>query len=64
MCEKVASITPIPAAFTLESLQQGQIALELHKQPNSMNAMVAERAVLSVIERVSAAVDIAKRSHP
>jgi ABC-2 type transport system permease protein len=52
----------IPAEFDLTHLEQGSIPLELRQQPNNMNAMVAKRAVLSVISRVSSAADIANTS--
>ena len=52
----------IPAEFNLANLEQGQLQLELRQQPNNMNAMVAQRAVLSVISRVSSAADIANTS--
>ena len=52
----------IPAEFNLANLEKGQLQLELRQQPNNMNAMVAQRAVLSVISRVSSAADIANNS--
>ncbi len=52
----------IPAEFNLANLEAGQLQLELRQQPNNMNAMVAQRAVLSVISRVSSAADIANNS--
>ena len=52
----------IPVEFDLEHLEQGSMTLELRQQPNNMNAMVAQRAVMSVISRVSSAVDIANSS--
>jgi ABC-2 type transport system permease protein len=52
----------IPAEFNLANLEQGQLQLDLRQQPNNMNAMVAQRAVLSVISRVSSAADIANNS--
>ena len=52
----------IPAEFDLAHLEQGSIPLELRQQPNNMNAMVAQRAVMSVISRVSSAADIANQS--
>jgi ABC-2 type transport system permease protein len=58
----VSAVLVIPAEFNLAHLEQGSIPLELRQQPNSMNAMVAERAVQSVISRVSSAADIASAS--
>ena len=52
----------IPAEFDLAHLEQGSIPLELRQQPNNMNAMIAQRAVMSVISRVSSAADIANNS--
>ncbi|MGB8215277.1 MAG: ABC transporter permease [Anaerolineales bacterium] len=52
----------IPAEFNLAHLEQGSIPLELRQQPNNMDAMVAQQAVLSVIGRVSSAADIANQS--
>jgi ABC-2 type transport system permease protein len=52
----------IPAEFDLAHLEQGSIPLEMRQQPNNMNAMVAQRAVMSVISRVSSAADIANTS--
>ena len=52
----------IPAEFNLANLEKGQLQLELRQQPNNMNAMVAQRAVMSVISRVSSAADIANNS--
>jgi ABC-2 type transport system permease protein len=58
----VSAVLVIPAEFNQAHLEQGSIPLELRQQPNSMNAMVAERAVQSVISRVSSAADIASAS--
>ncbi|HTX92950.1 MAG TPA: ABC transporter permease [Anaerolineales bacterium] len=58
----VSAILIIPAEFDLAHLEQGSIPLELRQQPNNMDAMVAQRAVLSVISRVSSAADIANAS--
>jgi ABC-2 type transport system permease protein len=52
----------IPADFDLAHLEQGNLPLELRQQPNNMDAMVAQRAVLAVIGRVSSAADVANRS--
>jgi ABC-2 type transport system permease protein len=52
----------IPADFDLAHLEQGSLPLELRQQPNNMDAMVAQRAVLAVIGRVSSAADVANRS--
>jgi ABC-2 type transport system permease protein len=57
-----SAVLIIPADFDLAHLEQGSLPLELRQQPNNMNAMVAQRAVLAVIGRVSSAADIANRS--
>jgi ABC-2 type transport system permease protein len=57
-----AAILVIPPEFDLAHLEQGSIPLELRQQPNNMDAMVAQRAVESVISRVSSAADIANQS--
>ena len=56
------AVLVIPAEFDLAHLERGSIQLELRQQPNNMSAMVAQRAVLSVISRVSSAADIANAS--
>ena len=57
-----SAVLIIPAEFDLAHLEQGSIPLELRQQPNNMNAMIAQRAVTSVISRVSSAADIANTS--
>jgi ABC-2 type transport system permease protein len=57
-----SAVLIIPVEFDLAHLEQGSIQLELRQQPNNMNAMVAQRAVMSVISRVSSAADIANSS--
>src|SRR5512136_1456370 len=59
---RVSAVLVIPPAFDLAHLEQGGVQLELRQQPNNMNAMVAQRAVMAVISRVSSAVDIARDS--
>ncbi len=59
---RVSAVLVIPAGFDQESLQQGSVELELRQQPNNTNAMIAQRAVMAVIGRVSSAVDIANTS--
>jgi linearmycin/streptolysin S transport system permease protein len=57
-----SAVLIIPAGFDLAHLEQGSLPLELRQQPNDMDAMVAQRAVQSVISRVSSATDIANSS--
>jgi ABC-2 type transport system permease protein len=58
----VSAVLVIPPEFGHRHLKQGSIALELRQQPNSMNALIAERAAMAVISRLSSTVDIAHRS--
>ena len=57
-----SAVLTIPVEFDLAHLEQGSIPLEMRQQPNNMDAMVAQRAVMSVISRVSSAADIANQS--
>ena len=57
-----SAVLIIPAGFDLAHLEKGSLQLELRQQPNNMNAMVAQRAIMSVISRVSSAADIANQS--
>jgi ABC-2 type transport system permease protein len=57
-----SAVLVIPAEFDLDHLKKGSLPLELRQQPNNMDAMVAQRAVLSIISRVASAVDIANAS--
>ena len=57
-----SAVLIIPSEFDLAHLEQGSIQLDLRQQPNNMNAMIAQRAVMSVISRVSSAADIANQS--
>ena len=59
---RLSSLLILPANFTLETLQAGEAALELRQQPNSLNALAAERAVQSAVQRVGSAVQIAQTS--
>jgi ABC-2 type transport system permease protein len=56
---RASSVLFIPAGFALDS---GERNLELQQQPNNLNAMVAERAVLAAIGRVGSALTIAEDS--
>jgi|SRR5271157_572244 len=57
-----SAVLIIPADFDLAHLEKGNLPIELRQQPNNMNALVAQRAVLAVLSRVSSAADIAKAS--
>jgi linearmycin/streptolysin S transport system permease protein len=52
----------IPAGIDLDSLQSGSAEVELLQQPNNMNAIVAERAVLTAIRRVSSSISAARNA--
>jgi ABC-2 type transport system permease protein len=52
----------IPAGLDVTTLQNGSAEVELLQQPNNMNALVAERAVLTSIRRVSSAVSAAQNA--
>jgi ABC-2 type transport system permease protein len=58
----VSAFLIIPAEFDLVHLEQGNLQLELHQQPNNLNAMITQRAVQGVISRISSVTDIAKSS--
>ncbi len=59
---RVSAVLVIPSEFDLAHLEKGGMQLELRQQPNNMNAMIAQRAVMAVISRVSSAADIANNS--
>jgi ABC-2 type transport system permease protein len=50
----------IPAGLDIEQLQTGAAQVELRQQPNNMGAIVAERAVLTAIRRVSSSISAAQ----
>jgi len=52
----------IPSNTDIGSLQNGSAEVELLQQPNNMNAMVAERAILTAIRRVSSSVSAAQNA--
>lgn len=56
------AVLVIPAEFDIAHLEQNNITLELRQQPNNMSAMIAQRAVLAQIGRLSSTVDIANNS--
>jgi ABC-2 type transport system permease protein len=57
-----SAVLVIPPEFDLAHIEQGKVQLKLRQQPDNMNAMIAQRAVLSVLSRVSSSVDIANAS--
>ncbi|WKZ35507.1 MAG: ABC transporter permease [Anaerolineales bacterium] len=56
---RASSLLIIPAGLDMESIQNGSAALEFRKQPNNLNATVAERAVETAIRRVSSSMGAA-----
>jgi ABC-2 type transport system permease protein len=59
---RVSAVLIIPPEYDLSRLAQGSVDLELRQQPNNMNALVASRAVSTVLSRVGSAVQIAQAS--
>ncbi len=59
---EVAAALILPADFDLETLKKGRIELELRQQPNNMDALIAQRSVSAILQRVSSAVDIASKA--
>ncbi|MBN2388810.1 MAG: ABC transporter permease [Anaerolineales bacterium] len=59
---RVSAMLIIPQGFAREALESGTLTLELRQQPNSLNALVAQRSVQAVISRVGQAVAIARNS--
>lgn len=59
---EAAAMLVIPAGFSQDNLQTGSLQLELRKQPNNTNALIAEQTVLALIHRTGAVVDIAENS--
>jgi ABC-2 type transport system permease protein len=50
----------IPPGVDIEQVQNGSTQVELLQQPNNMDAIVAERAVLTAIRRVSSSISAAQ----
>ena len=57
---RASTVLIIPAGMDLAQLQNGSSQVDLLQQPNNMNAIVAERAVLTAIRRVSSAISAAQ----
>ena len=57
---RASTVFIIPAGVDLAQLQKGSAQVELLQQPNNMNAIVVERAVLTGIRRVSSAISAAQ----
>jgi ABC-2 type transport system permease protein len=56
---RASSLLIIPAGLDMESIQSGTAELDFRKQPNNLNATVAERAVQTAIRRVSSSIGAA-----
>lgn len=52
----------IPAGIDIASLQNGSAEVDLLQQPNNLNALVAERAILTAIRHVSSSVSAAQNA--
>jgi len=59
---QLSAVLIIPAGFDPTHLEQGQAELELRQLPNSMNALVAARAVSAAGDRIGSAAAIAASS--
>jgi ABC-2 type transport system permease protein len=57
---RASTVFIIPAGVDLARLQNGSAQVELLQQPNNMDAIVAQRAVLTAIRRVSSAISAAQ----
>jgi ABC-2 type transport system permease protein len=52
----------IPSGIDSSALQNGSAQMELLQQPNNINAMVAERAIMTAIRRVSSSISAAQNA--
>ncbi len=59
---KVSAILIIPANFSTEALTAGNAALELRKQPNTLNGLAVEQAVQLAASRIASLADVARVS--
>jgi ABC-2 type transport system permease protein len=57
---RASTVFIIPRGVDIQQLQNGSAQVELLQQPNNMNAIVAERAVLTAIRRVSSSISAAQ----
>ncbi len=57
---RASTVLIIPAGWILHSYKTARAQVDLLQQPNNMNAIVAERAVLTAIRRVSSAISAAQ----
>jgi ABC-2 type transport system permease protein len=59
---RASAVFIIPAGINLEALQNGSAQVDLLQQPNSLNATVQERAVLTALRKVSSAISAAQNA--
>jgi ABC-2 type transport system permease protein len=59
---RASALFILPAGLDVSALNAGTAKVELLQQPNNLNAMVAERAILTAIRSVSSAVDAANNA--
>ena len=59
---RASTVFIIPAGVDLQALQNGSAQVEMLQQPNNMNAVVAQRAVLTAIRRVSSSISAAQNA--
>jgi len=59
---RVSAYLVIPETFTLENIMQSPVTLEMHEQPNNLNAMLAQREVEAIVGRTGSALQIATSS--
>lgn len=59
---RASTVLIIPAGMDIQQLQNGSARVELLQQPNNMDAVVAERAVLTAIRRVSSSISAAQNA--
>ncbi len=59
---RVSAELVIPAGFDMAGLLEGPLQVELHQQPNNLNALAAYQAVMAEVNRIASAVGIATAS--
>lgn len=57
---RASAVFIIPSGIDIESLQNGSAEVELLQQPNNIDAMIAQSAVLTAIRSVSSAISAAQ----
>ena len=59
---RASTVFLIPTGVDLQALQNGSAQVELLQQPNNMNAVVVQRAVLTAIRRVGSSISAAQNA--